>query len=65
VWNWPSVDVWQHSFATQLLTRASHGPARPIATIWLGKRHSDIQEDPVTAGGLVCSYKFRLGYFFP
>ena len=46
-----SVDVWQHSFAAQLLTRASHGPARPIATVWLGERHADIQQDSVTAGG--------------
>jgi len=46
-----SVDVGQHSFAAQLLTRASHGPARPVATVWLGEWLSDIQQDPVAAGG--------------
>src|SRR3972149_2907978 len=46
-----SVDVWQHSFAAQLLARASHGPARPIATVWPGEWHSDIQQDSCAAVG--------------
>ena len=46
-----SVDVRKYSFAAQLLTRARHGPTRPIATVWVGERHPDVQQDPVAVGG--------------